>query len=99
MTDEEMNEGIVMVCIGLADDGVGCGFTRQCRVGDFYGDHPRDVCVHCGGLLIEDRERGKRLVLRPKIMGGTKGHDHAQDFLIVCRRQSQKDAADPHPKS
>ena len=62
MTDEERNEPIVMVCIGGLDgNGVGCGLTRQCRVGDFYGDDPCDVCPNCGGMFVEDR-KGK---LRP----------------------------------
>jgi hypothetical protein len=69
MIDEEMNEQIVMVSNGLPINATeipvdvtethepqGCGFSKQSRLGDFYGDHPRDVCPNCGGLLIEDRK-------------------------------------------
>lgn len=49
MTDEEMDEPIVMVCTG-------CGFTKECRLGDFDSDHPRGVCPDCGGLFLEDRK-------------------------------------------
>lgn len=49
MTDEEMNERIVMICTG-------CGFTKEYRLGDFDGDHPRDACPDCGGLFLEDRK-------------------------------------------
>jgi hypothetical protein len=56
VTEEEANELIVMVCTGFLDVGIGCGFIRECRLGDFYGHHPRDVCPHCSGWFVEDRK-------------------------------------------
>jgi hypothetical protein len=71
MKQAEANEQVKMVCYGLPINATevpidatesrepqGCGITKQCRLGDFYGDHPRNVCPDCGGLLLEDR-RGK----------------------------------------
>ncbi len=75
MTEEEMNEQIVMVCLGLQSEATevtafleglqGCGYKIQHRLGDFHGALPGDVCPNCGGLVLEDR-KGKPIRCMPE---------------------------------